>query len=421
MLVASDTHIVVITAPERLDQEWISRLAQEDDIGRVERVGVLSAGLEMIQQNRPDLVIVDREIDQTETCIRQIFTSLPSTLCIAVVGQPDMPTLRRLVGAGARDVLGRPVQYAELVASIRAVLATESDRRSRAMVSVNGGTQTAGRGKLVVVVSPKGGAGTTTIATNLSVALRQMSGGRVVLADFGLQFGDVGVHLNIWSKYTLQDLLTRVEDIDDAMLAPVLQQHSSGVSVMLSPNSPELAAEITGEQIDTVLDRLLERNSWVVADTWSFLDEVAWSLLRRADEVVVVTTPEVPSLKNVKHFLEYTRQQALIQGRITLVLNRFPSVEGISLQDVQQHLRHPVSANIPSEGRLVTHSVNRGIPVVVSHPQSWVGQSMFKLAGHIAGDRVNAISLTPDNRKAKDAADGEVKRRGLFRFVRREA
>lgn len=418
---ASETHVVVITAPERLDQDWITRLSQEDDIGQVERVGVLAAGLELVQQHRPDLVIVDREIEHTEACIRQIFTTLPTTLCIAVVGQPDMPTLRRLVAAGARDVLGRPVQYAELASSIRAVLATEADRRSRSLVAVDGETHITGRGKLVVVVSPKGGAGTTTIATNLAVALRQVSGSRVVLSDFGLQFGDVGVHLNIWSKYTLQDLLSRVEDIDDAMLAPVLQQHSSGVSVMLSPNSPEIASEITGEQIDTVLDRLLERNSYVVVDTWSFIDEVAWSLLRRADEVVVVTTPEVPSLKNVKHFLEYTRQQALIQGRVTLVLNRFPSVDGISLQDVQQHLRHPVSANIPSEGRLVTHSVNRGIPVVISHPQSWVSQSLFKLASHIAGDRVNAISLTPEGRKVKDGVAGDTKRRGFLRFVRREA
>lgn len=418
---AAEIYTVVITAPERLEQDWITRLSKEDGIGRVERVGVLSAGLELVQETQPDLVIVDRDLDQTEAGIRQIFTTMPTTLCIAVVGQPDMATLRRLVAAGARDVLGRPIQYADLIASIRAVLSTEADRRSRSLVPVAGETRLSSRGKLVVVVSPKGGAGTTTIATNLAVALRQMSGARVVLADFGLQFGDVGVHLNIWSKYTLQDLLASVEDIDDAMLAPVLQQHSSGISVLLSPNSPEAAAEITVEQIDTLLDRLVERNSYVVVDTWSFLDEIAWTLLRRADEVIVVTTPEVPSLKNVKHFLEYARQQSLIQGRITLVLNRFPSVEGISLQDVQQHLHHPVSANIPSEGRLVTHSVNRGIPVVISHPQSWVTQSILKLAGHIAGDRVNGITLTPDKTTTKDAPAGDSKRRGLLRFVRREA
>jgi len=421
-IVAADTavHIVVITAPERLEQDWINRLSHEPDFGRVERVGVLSAALEMVQQTRPNLVIVDRDLEQTEACIRQIFTTLPATLCIAVVAQPDMPTLRRLVAAGARDVLGRPVQYAELAGSVRAVLATEADRRSKSLVTVDGQPRVSGRGRLVVVVSPKGGAGTTTIATNLAVALRQMSAGRVVLADFGLQFGDVGVHLNIWSKYTIQDLLAHAEDIDDAMLGPVLQHHSSGIHVLLAPATPEVAGEITGEQVDTLLDRLLERHTYVIADTWSFLDEVAWALLRRADEVVVVTTPEVPSLKNVKHFLEYTRQQSLIQGRIIMVLNRFPSVDGISLQDVQQHLRHPVSANIPSEGRLVTHSVNRGIPLVISHPQSWVGQSMLKLAGHIAGDRVSAISLTPDKIKTKEGGESKV-RRGLLRFVRREA
>src|SRR5262245_59281389 len=166
------------------------------------------------------MVIVDRDLEQTEACIRQIFTTLPATLCIAMVAQPDMPTLRRLVTTGARDVLGRPVQYSELVASMRTVLATDADRRSKSLVLVNGHPQVNGRGKLVVVISPKGGAGTTTVAVNLAVALRQMSAGRVVLADFGLQFGDVGVHLNIWSKYTVQDLLARVEDIDDAMLAP---------------------------------------------------------------------------------------------------------------------------------------------------------------------------------------------------------
>jgi pilus assembly protein CpaE len=107
---------------------------------------------------------------------------------------------------------------------------------------------------------------------------------------------------------------------------------------------------------------------------------------------------------------------------MTLVLNRFPSVDKISLQDVQQHLRHPVGANIPSEGRLVMHSVNRGVPIVISHPQSWVGQSMLKLAGHIAGDKTNPISLTPDKGTVKEPAPSDSKvRRGLFRFARREA
>lgn len=425
MGIAQPAHIVVITTPERLDREWIARLANESDIARVDRAGVLAAGLELIQQTHPDLVLIDRDLEQAESAIRQIFTSMPATVCIAVVAQLDMSAMRRLVAAGARDALDRAAPHAELMNSIRAALATEADRRARAPKSEGGSAGPRGRGKLVVVTSPKGGVGATMIATNLAVALRQMGGLRVMLADFGLQFGDVGVQLNLWSKHTLQDLLARVDEIDDAMLSHVVQQHSTGIHALLAPGAPEAAGEVAAEQVDVILDRLLERYSYVIVDTWSFLEEVTMTLLRRADEVLVVTTPEVPALKNTKHFLEYVRQQALVEGRITLVLNRFPSVNGITLEDVQQHLGQAVGANIPSEGQLVTHTINRGVPVVVSHAQSWVAQSLLRLAAHVAGDKVSTISLAPQSGRARGAADkgdGSARqRRSLMQFVRREA
>jgi len=101
------------------------------------------------------------------------------------------------------------------------------------------------------------------------------------------------------------------------------------------------------------------------------------------------------------------------------VLNRFPSVDSVSLEDVQQHLRHPVSANIPSAGQLVTYSINRGVPVVLSHPQSWVGQSLRKLAAYVAGEQVSTISLEPEKGKGKDNAGGQP-RRGFFESLRRQ-
>lgn len=412
-------HIIVITVPERLDQQWIARLGDEADVARIERVGVLNAGFEMAQQSRPDLVIVDRDVEQAETFIRQIFTTLPGTLCLAVVGQIDTATLRRLVAVGARDVLPRPVQYAELITSVRSIMETEANRRSRSLVPLAGGGMSTGhRGKLIVVTSPKGGSGTTTIATNLAIALQQASNSRVLLADFCLQFGDVGVQLNLWSKHTMLDLLANVDDIDDSVLKTVLQTHGSGLQVLFAPNMPEAAGEVTGEQVEKMLDVLLTRFDYIVADTWSFIDEISITLLKRATEVLVVSTPEVPSLKNVKRFLEFVQREVEMSASMTLVLNRFPSVDGISLEDVKQHLRHPVGANIPSEGRLVTHSVNRGVPVVMSHPQSWVGQSLLKLAAKVAGEQVNTITLTPD--QARATTQTQQRPRGLFGMLRRD-
>lgn len=411
--------VVVVTVPERLDQEWISRLAAEPEIARVDRVAATTAGVDLIQQTRPDLVIVDRDADQAEQMVRQVFTSLPTTICIAIIARVDTSILRRLVAVGARDVLGRPLQYAELIQSIRSLLATETDRRSRALIAFDGDRPRA-RGRLVVVISPKGGSGTTTIATNLAVGLRQVSASRVLLADCCLQFGDAGVHLNLWSKHTLVDLIDHLDDLDDAMISSVVQQHSSGTHVLLAPNTPDAAGDITGEQLSRVIDALLDRFSYVIADTWSFLDEVTATLVSRADDVLVVTTPEVPSLKNVKRFLEFIQREGLVHGKITLVINRFPSVDGIALDDVKQHLRHPIGANIPSEGRLVTHSVNRGIPVVLTHPESWVGQSLLKLAAHVAGEQVATLTLAPARPRSKGLA-ALIERRGLFGFARRES
>jgi pilus assembly protein CpaE len=189
--------------------------------------------------------------------------------------------------------------------------------------------------------------------------------------------------------------------------------------VLLAPNTPDAAGDIGGEQISRLIDALLERYSYVVVDTWSFLDDITATLVSKADETLVVTTPEVPSLKNVKRFLEFIQREGLTRGRITLVINRFPSVDGIALDDVKQHLRHPISANIPSEGRLVTHSVNRGIPIVLSHPESWVGQSLLKLAAHVAGEQVATLTLAPSRSRSKGLA-ALIERRGLFGFAQRE-
>lgn len=386
--------VIIITSPERMDQEWIIWLSNNHEMTVVETVGVTSYAVELIQKHRPDIVLIDREIAHTEQVIRQMIAVEPLTLCIAIVPTLDVPTLRRLMSSGARDVLSTPVVYSELLTSIRRVLAGETDRR-RSEVIARGEARSAG-GRLVVVTAPKGGVGTTTIATNVAIALHQVSKHSVVLADFSLQFGDAGVHLNLLSKYSIVDLTQRLEEIDDAMLNRVLSKHDSGIEVLLVPSQPDAVIDIGKKEVNSVLDHLLSRYAYVVADTWSFLDEIAETLLQRADEVLLVTTPEIPALKNIKRFLEFVHRQQLVKGRITIVLNRFPSVEGISFQDLQQHLHHPIGANIPSEGPLMMQSINQGIPVVLSHPHSWTAQNIFKLAGKLAGDQVNTLVLSAE-------------------------
>ncbi|HMO57621.1 MAG TPA: hypothetical protein PKC19_09710, partial [Roseiflexaceae bacterium] len=212
---------------------------------------------------------------------------------------------------------------------------------------------------------------------------------------------------------------------DDAMLDRVMQSHASGVSVLLAPDAPEFAGQVTTEQVNRLLDSLCNRYSYVVCDTWTLIDELTEQLMQRADELLVVATPEVPALRNARNFLERTHEQQLTNGRISFVLNRFPSVNGVSIQDVEKHLRHRVDATIPSEGKFVTESVNRGVPVVSSFPKSWVAQSLLKLAAYVSGDDVVPITLSndPDAAAARTehGTPGSGERRGILGMLRGQA
>jgi pilus assembly protein CpaE len=405
---------IIFTAPERIDQDWVTRLAATAEIDLLERVALLNNAGEVSRRLRPELVIIDRELGQAEICVRQILAALPEAYCVVVLPSPDLATLRRLMAAGARDVLASPPGTGDILAAARQARALSAERRS---------TSAAARpehGKLIVVMAPKGGVGTTTVAANIAVALRQVSGAPVALVDCSLQFGDLGVHLNLRSKYSLLDLASAANEIDDAMLTRVLCEHDSGVHVLLAPPEPESAGNVDGQSVGAVIERLLSRYSFVVVDTWSFLDDVTANLLRRADDVLLVTTPELPTLRNAKRLIKFAQNHDIDTSRIMIVLNRFPSVEGISLKDVQDHLHHPVAANIPSEGMAVTHSINRGVPLVISAPKGWAAQNLLRLAARLAGDEVATIVLSAEEarRASNRKAEGKA---SFFRFARRGA
>ncbi len=392
----SGLRIVIIAPADALDQDWITGLQSESSVNVLARVGVLQRGIEAVQQHQPNILLIDRPVEQIEETLSVAYAVAPQTLCVAVLPQQDMAAVRRLVSAGARDILIKPLHHRDMLASLRQVVQMEDTRRQRAgQPALLALQQRKALGKVIVVMGPKGGVGSTTVATNLAVALKHVGGHDVALADFSLQFGDVGVLLNLWSKHTLHDLAIHYDTIDDGLLDRVMVPHASGVKVLLAPGEPELSADMSGVQVNAIIKALRSRFAYVVVDCWSFLDEITETLMAAADQVLLVTTPEIPALKNSKQALEYFTRHGVHKDHVALVLNRFPSVKGVTLQDIQQHLRHPVQANLPSDGPAVTYAANKGIPVVQSHPQSWVAQSFLKLAAWVAGDNVETISQGP--------------------------
>jgi pilus assembly protein CpaE len=253
---------------------------------------------------------------------------------------------------------------------------------------------------VIGVFSPKGGAGRTTIATNLALAIHRETGGRVALVDANLQFGDVGVLLNLNPKN--RSMLDAVDggEPDNDIIGSVVIDHSTGIRVLLAPPSPEGADLVTPAYLRKMIDFLRGTHNYVVVDLPSALNDHSLAVMDAADQIVVLTALEITTIKNVRLFLEVADQLEYDRAKIRLVVNRSDAAQGIRIGDVEASIRRSIDGTIVSDGRLAVLAVNRGVPFVVSHPEGALSRDVIKLARTLAGDAV--------------AASGKANKRGLF-------
>jgi pilus assembly protein CpaE len=248
-------------------------------------------------------------------------------------------------------------------------------------------------GQIITFFSPKGGVGRTTIATNLAVALHQLTQKPVCLVDGSLPFGDIAVILNMSPKAkTIADLVGSFENTDSDVLESVLVSHSTGIKVLLAPPTPESAELITGANVKHVLELLRERYAYIVVDTWPSFQEQVITMLDVADVILTLMTLEITSLKNVRVFMEIAEKLGYGSDKVQLVANRNDSSGGIKASDVEASLGRKIPHTIVSDGRTLVLAVNRGVPFVISHRESQVAKDIFTLAQRLTTEAPAAAS-----------------------------
>jgi len=372
----------------------------------MEVAGTAGGGQEavnMAKQHRPHVILMDINMPDMDgiTATEIISNTVPESPIIMMSVQGEQDYLRRSMLAGAREFLVKPFSADELINSIRHVHELEKVRRARyapvAPAAPVGGpaVPVAGRetGKIITFFSPKGGVGRTTIATNLAVALHQLSQKPVVLVDGSLPFGDIAVILNMSPKAkTIADLIGSFDNTDSDVLESVLVSHSTGIKVLLAPPTPESAELITGANMKHVLELLRERYAYIVVDTWPSFQEQVITMLDVADVILTLMTLEITSLKNVRVFMEIAEKLGYGSDKVQLVANRNDSSGGIKASDVEASLGRKIPHTIVSDGRTLVLAVNRGVPFVISHRESQVAKDIFTLAQRISAETPEAAA-----------------------------
>ncbi len=384
--------LIVDDIPSTLDNLQ-KLLSFEPDI---QVVGTATNGKEAIdlsKKSAPDIVLMDVNmpimdgIQATEILAQEIPNS--PVIIMSVQGERDY--LRRAMQSGAREFLIKPFSGDELIASIRRVYQLEQKKESfmaKAPAATAGGAAPteaarprADQSQVIFFYSGKGGVGKSLIAANLAVSMAKETKARVALVDLDLQFGDIGVLLNLDHSQGITDLVENIEHMDPDFIREVMVEGPFGVKVLLSPISPELADLVTVDHIRKIFAEMRKIFDFIIVDSGTHLGEINLEVLDHADRIVVVTSLSIPAIKDTKLALKIFDSLSVSPDRVILLLNKSDAHSEFNKESVEANLRFPITAQIPNDAKLVINSINRGNPFVTTHPESEISQRIRELVG----------------------------------------
>jgi len=373
----------------------------------IEVIGAAASGqegIELAKEFEPHIVLMDINMPGMDgiTATEAILQEVPATQVVMLSVQGETDYLRRAMLAGARDFLTKPPSGDELMSTIRRVYEMGKTRvvsmQPRLPTAVpTGGREVRREGDVIAVFSPKGGVGCTTVAVNLAIALQQMarSKQKIALMDASVQFGDVGVMLNLQVNRSMADLVPHFKEMDGDMLNSVMTPHGSGLKVLLAPPHPEAAESVlAGMSLDegmggtsalgALLSLMCDEFDITVVDMWSMVDDVALTIFDSASLIVLVVMPNIPAIKSARLFLEVADRLNYPVQKIALVVNGVDRRMGLRVEQIEQAMM-PVAAQIPLDTQVVLAAVNHGVPFVMRDRNRPVSQGILQLAEYVWG------------------------------------
>lgn len=298
----------------------------------------------------------------------------PAVGVVLVRDHVDVTVLSKALQAGVREV----------VATDDTAALTTACRRSRdvswrmlAATTVEHSTPKT-EGQIVTVFTAKGGVGKTMLAVNLGVVLAQGGSNRVCVVDLDLASGDVAISVLLDPVRSMADAVSMAGRVDATGAASLLTPYRPGLEMLLAPATPGDADKITATLVGELLAVLRRMFDYVVVDTPPQINEHVLTALDASAHHMLLTTPDVPALKNLRVVLDVLDMLSYPAEIRSLVLNR-ADAKLLSLEDVERVLGSPISAQIPAS-RAVPISINNGIPITVGSPGHAVSQAITKLA-----------------------------------------
>ena len=344
-------------------------------------------------EDHVDLAVLDASYATESGVIDggQLLQVDPDLPIVLVASTLDMSVLRVALRIGFKDVVDAPVDRPKMEAMLDLI----EDQAQREILK-EAKTRI---GRIITVMSPKGGAGKTMTTANVALQLAMWGDpGRVVIVDADLQFGDVCIAMQVDPVHTIVEASRELDELDEELLESLLTTHASGLKILAAPLEPSLADEVSTQAVVRVLGLLKRMFDYIIVDTAPFLDEPVLSILERSDDVLLVVDMDLPSVKNAKLALDTLKLIKYPFERMKLVLNRVNSKARLDIGELERSLELEVQAAISSD-KLVPRAVNEGEPAVSLYPRSRVAKDLRGVAMLVVDAEVTPDAAVSDGQR----------------------
>lgn len=340
-----------------------------------------------IGEKYPNVVLIGTNVDFDRYEFTEFLSKeYPEIAVVLVESQLLEDTMYRAIFVGAKDVIISPFTSSKLVDSIYRSFELVKDKEVVHRETTPARRRRTGNGNVVTVFSTKGGVGKTFISTNLAIALSKDNDKRVCLVDLDLDFGNTVLALNLVPRFTIMDIVDDIRNIDQDIIESYLIPHESGIKVLPANAKPQINEFITAEHIEIILKALRGAFDYIVVDMPARFYEPVNPAFQFADVLLMVTTPEISTLRNIKASILTLHDLNFPKNKIKIVLNRADSSSQIKTKDVESTLGQSLYSVIDADYKLAVLSLNSGTPVVISKPRSAVSKGFSSLAKKIKGD-----------------------------------
>ena len=381
--------VIVFNMDEPSGPSLRSTLNSFDSVRIVAEVDEPAMLAHVVQQFSAEVLVVhlDPNPDSVVSIAAEVATANPNLACFAVSESTDGKLILSVMRRGFREFITKPIDkalFGEALSKIKLQLETDGPR-----------------GRLIALLGTAGGAGTTTLATNLAVELASLASGRVTIVDLDYRFGHVATLLDVSPSYTIADLAQTPEQLEPQLIERTLVKHESGVYVLSRPTHFVQCENITAANCVGVLSGLAGMSEYVIVDGPNRYDVGAAAILDVADLTLLVIQLLVPSVRNAQRILQGMQEAGFNLDRTRLVCNRMGKESGpLHASDVEATLGKPIFASIPDDWATVSSAVNLGEPLSLRGPKTRVRAAIRELAERIHGN----VASTDEKDGAKKGA-----------------